>query len=145
MGPGIIDYYQRISKFAVIGCNPTQVWLIYSSLLLTGLPSIVIGAVLGIGIGFLILGFITCLVFYALNSWVRTFTCGRVWCCDLDKCCQEINIDVEPITSTSSTTIADTANIFELPISNSILGSNEVKYSTLPSFDKIEMIPPPYE
>ena len=143
LGSYIIDYYQRISKFAVIGCNPTQVWLIYASLLITGLPSILIGAVLGIIIGLLTLCLIIGGVVYAFNSWARTFACGKTLCCDLDKCCTEIDGRVESITSSSSTPISSTRN--NSLISNSILGSNQVKYSALPSSDNIEMIPPPYE
>jgi hypothetical protein len=143
LGPHIIDYYQRISKFAVIGCNPIQVWLIYASLLITGLPSILIGAVLGIIIGLLTICLIIGSVIYAFNSWARTFTCGKAWCCDLDKCCQEINIQAEHPTSGLIKPITDTAN--NLPISNSISRTQQVKYIVLPSLDNIEMMPPPYE
>ena len=143
LGLYIIDYYQRISKFAVIGCNPTQVWLIYASLLITGLPSISIGAVLGIFIGLATLCCIIWGVFYAFNSWARTFACGRVWCCDLDKCCQEIDGRVESITSSLLTPISSTGN--NPSTSNTIWGSNQVKYTTLASSDNMEIIPPPYE
>jgi hypothetical protein len=143
-GPYIIDYYQSISKFAVIGCNLNQVWLIYTSLLITGLPSIFLGAVLGIIIGLLTLCLTIGGIVYAFNSWARTFACGKTLCCDLDKCCQEINIRVEPATLGSSTITSSARN--NLPISNSIWGTNQVvKYTALPPSDNIEMIPPPYE
>lgn len=148
LGLYIIDYYQRISKFAVIGCNPTQVWLIYASLLITGLPSILIGAVLGIFIGLVTICFIIWGVFYAFNSWARTFTCGKAWCCDLDKRYREINVkmtqsNLEHTTSGSSTKA--NLNTFANPQTNTISGSGKVKYTALPTTDDIEMIPPPYE
>lgn len=71
-------YYKDIAAFSAYGCNPVRIRLLYASLLITGLPMILFGLVLGI----LTVSGITYGVWYAVYSWIRTCALESPNCCD---------------------------------------------------------------
>jgi len=147
-------YYKSIWEFAPVGCNPTQVWLIYASLLTTGLPSILVGVVIGLLVGGLILIGVVGGTFYAITSWVWTFACGRVWCYDCDKQMAnadnhaeerelaEINSESQPNRQRTTLSYNNTNRVKPL----GMLSAKSIGYTELPMEPELEpQEPPPYD
>jgi hypothetical protein len=121
-------YYKDIGKFSASDCSHVRIRLLYASLLITGLPMILFGLVLGI----LTVGGITYSVWYAIYTWMRSFVWVSPNCCDCARFWLGMGIQNHGPNNTNNNNNNIVKQTYTRPQSlNAIRISQSVRYSEL--------------